>query len=62
MTKVELDIAFRELKLEVPERERNDILHAVQFIDEMRSLVRKPRDSSIEPANSVSFPELADDI
>lgn len=58
MTKEELDIALMNLGLQVPETERADILNAVKYIEEMKTLVRKPRFLTTEPANTIAFPKL----
>ena len=42
MTPQELDLALSKLNLNVPENERNDILSATRYIEEMAALVRKP--------------------
>ena len=59
MTRQELDAALARLGLDVPERERDDIAAAANFIAEMAARLRPPggRDVSAEPAHVVRFPE-----
>jgi hypothetical protein len=57
MTRQELDAALARLGLEVPEKERADMLGATKYIEEMAALVKKPRHVGAEPAHTVAFPE-----
>lgn len=55
MTREELDVALSKLGLNVPEAERNELVNAAHFIEEMAVSVKKPRPSSTEPAHIVFF-------
>ena len=57
MTRQELDAALARLGLDVPEKERAELVGAVKYIDEMARLVKKPRAVGAEPAHTVAFPE-----
>lgn len=57
MTRQELDAALARLGLEVPEKEREDILKAAPLYAEMARLMRKPRAVGAEPAHTPAFPE-----
>jgi len=57
MTRQELDAAFARLELDVPEKEREEILAAAPFYEEMARLVKKPRPVGAEPAHTPAFPE-----
>ncbi|HZK89248.1 MAG TPA: hypothetical protein VFC56_03780 [Stellaceae bacterium] len=56
MTRVELDAALARLGLDVPERERQELVGAVGYVAEMARLVKKPRWVGAEPAHTVAFP------
>jgi len=56
MTRQELDAALARLGLKVPEAERDGILGAAKYIEEMAALVKKPRAVGAEPAHTVAFP------
>lgn len=56
MTRQELDAALARLGLAVPEAERGDIVAAMNHINAMRDLLRKPREVGAEPAHVVKFP------
>jgi hypothetical protein len=57
MTRQELDATLARLGLKVPEAERDGILGAAKYIEEMAALVKKPRAIGAEPAHTVAFPE-----
>jgi hypothetical protein len=57
MTRAELDTALARLGLAVPERERDELVGAVKYIEEMARLVKQPRAVGAEPAHTVAFPE-----
>ena len=58
MTRVELDAALARLGLDVPEKEREEILAQLPLLDAMRARLRPAagRDVAIEPAHVVKFP------
>ena len=56
MTRQELDAALARLGLNVPEKERDEILAAAPLYEEMARLVRKPRWVAAEPAHTPAFP------
>jgi hypothetical protein len=56
MTRAELDAALTRLGLDVPEKEREEILAAEPLYVEMARLVKKPRAVGAEPAHTVAFP------
>ena len=56
MTRQELDAALARLGLDVPEKERDEILAAVPLYEDMARLVKKPRWVGAEPAHTVAFP------
>ena len=56
MTRAELDAALARLGLNVPEKEREELVGAVAYVDEMARLVKKPRWVGAEPAHTVAFP------
>lgn len=55
MTRQELDATLVRLGLKVPDVEKDDLVNAVRFIEEMAVSVRKPRSAEAEPAHRVSF-------
>jgi hypothetical protein len=59
MTRAELDAVLMRLGLEVPEREREEIVAAVPLIEHMLARLRPHggRDVAAEPAHVVRFPE-----
>ena len=57
MTKPELDVLLDKLGLKVPETERDDLVAAAHYAEEMAASVKKPRLDTIEPAHIVSFLE-----
>ena len=57
MTRQELDAAFTRLGLDVPEKERAELVAAADYVEKMAALVRKPRWVGAEPAHTVAFPE-----
>jgi hypothetical protein len=59
MTRAELDAVMARLGLEVPEREREEIVAAAPLIEDMLARLRPPggRDVTAEPAHVVRFPE-----
>jgi hypothetical protein len=59
MTRTELDAVLARLGLEVPEREREEIVAATPLIEDMLARLRPPgdRDVTAEPAHVVRFPE-----
>jgi len=56
MTRQELDAALARLGLDVPDKERDEILKAAPLYAEMARLVKKPRAVGAEPAHTVAFP------
>jgi hypothetical protein len=56
MTRQELDAALARLGLNVPEKERAEILAAEPLYAEMARLVKKPRPVGAEPAHTPAFP------
>jgi hypothetical protein len=56
MTRAELDAALARLGVDVPEKERDDILTAVPLYEEMARLIKTPRWVGAEPAHTVAFP------
>ena len=56
MTRQELDAALARLGLDVPEKERNDLVANVHYIEKMAELVKKPRWVGAEPLHTVEFP------
>jgi hypothetical protein len=57
MTRQEIDAAMVRLGLDVPEKERDELVGASRYIEEMARLVKKPRWVGAEPAHTVAFPE-----
>ena len=59
MTRVELDAALARLGLDVPDKEREEILAQLPLLDAMRARLRPEggRDVAAEPAHVVKFPE-----
>jgi len=59
MTRAELDAALARLGLDVPEKERDEILVQVPLLEAMRARLRPQggRDVAAEPAHVVKFPE-----
>jgi hypothetical protein len=59
MTRAELDAALTRLGLEVPEKEREEILAQMPLFEALRARLRPSggRDVSIEPAHVVKFPQ-----
>ena len=57
MTRQELDAALTRLGLDVPEKERDELVGAVAYIKKMAELVKRPRHVGAEPAHTVEFPE-----
>jgi hypothetical protein len=59
MTRAELDVVLARLGLEVPEREREEIVAAAPLIEDMLARLRPHggRDVAAEPAHLVRFPE-----
>lgn len=56
MTRQELDAALARLGLDVPDKERDEILAAAPLYEEMARLAKKPRPVGAEPAHTVCFP------
>jgi hypothetical protein len=56
MTRAELDAALARLGLDVPDKERDDILAAAPLYEEMARLVKKPRWVGAEPAHTPALP------
>jgi hypothetical protein len=56
MTRQELDAALARLGLNVPEKERGEILAAAPLYEDMARLVKKPRPVGAEPAHTPAFP------
>ena len=59
MTRADLDAALARLGLDVPEKEREEILAQLPLLEAMRARLRPQggRDVSIEPAHVVKFPQ-----
>jgi hypothetical protein len=59
MTRAELDAALARLGLEVPEKERDEVLAQLPLLDAMRARLRPlgGRDVAAEPAHVVKFPQ-----
>ncbi len=57
MTRQELDAALARLGLDVPDKERDELVDAAQYIEKMAELVKKPRPVGAEPAHTVAFPK-----
>jgi hypothetical protein len=57
MTRQELDSALARLGLDVPEKERDELMGAVAYVEKMAELVKKPRHVGAEPAHIVEFPK-----
>ena len=59
MTRAELDAALARLGLDVPEKERDELVAAAPLIAEMVARLRLPGGRSVaaEPAHVVKFPE-----
>lgn len=57
MTRKELDATLARLGLEVPELEREELLQAVRYVDDMAQLVRTPLAEDAEAAHLVTFPK-----
>ena len=56
MTRQELDAALARLGLDVPDKERDEILAAAPLYEDMARLVKKSRWVGAEPAHTVAFP------
>ena len=56
MTRQELDAALTRLGLNVPEKERDEILAAAPLYEEMARLLKKPRWVGAEPAHTPALP------
>jgi hypothetical protein len=57
MTRQELDLVLARLGLDVPEKEREELVAAADYVEKMTALVKKPRAVGAEPAHTVAFPE-----
>jgi hypothetical protein len=59
MTRQELDAALTRLGLDVPERERDEVVAVLPLLRQMLERLRPPdgRDVAAEPAHVVKFPE-----
>jgi len=51
MTRAEVEAAFARAGLEIPEREKPEIIAAAHFIEEMAARVREKREMAAEPAH-----------
>jgi hypothetical protein len=60
MTRQELDAALARLGLDVPEKERDEILAAAPLYEDMARRVKKPRHVGAEPAHTVCFPRASE--
>jgi len=56
MTRQEIDAALARLGLDVPEKERDELVGASRYIEAIARLVKKPRWVGAEPAHVVKFP------
>ena len=59
MTRQELDAVLARLGLDVPEKERDDVVEVLPLLRQMLDRLRPPggRDVAAEPAHVVRFPE-----
>jgi len=59
MTRAELDAALARLGLQVPEKEREEVLAATAYLEQMAARLRPAggRGVAAEPAHVVKFPE-----
>jgi len=57
MTRAELDAALARLGLDVPEKEREEILAQAPLLEAMRARLRPTRSVMAEPAHVVKFPQ-----
>ena len=59
MTRAELDAVLGRLGLDVPEREREEVVAVLPLLQQMLDRLRPPggRDVAAEPAHVVKFPE-----
>ena len=59
MTRQELDAVLARLGLDVPEKERDDVVEVLPLLRQMLDRLRPPggRDVAAEPAHVVKFPE-----
>jgi hypothetical protein len=59
MTRAELDAALARLGLDVPQKEREEILAQLPLLEALRARLRPQggRDVFAEPAHVVTFPE-----
>ena len=59
MTRAELDAALVRLGLDVPEKERDEIVAAMPLLEDLQRRLRPPggRDVAAEPSHVVRFPE-----
>lgn len=59
MTRAELDAVLGRLGLDVPERERDEVVAVLPLLQQMLDRLRPPggRDVAAEPAHVVKFPE-----
>jgi len=51
MTRAEVEAAFARAGLEIPEREKPEVIAAAHFIEEMAARVRAKREMAAEPAH-----------
>jgi len=51
MTRAEVEAALARAGLEIPEREKPEIIAAAHFIEEMAARVREKREMAAEPAH-----------
>ena len=59
MTRAELDTALARLGLDVPEKERDELVGAAQYVEKMAELVKKSRHVGAEPAHTIEFPRAS---
>jgi hypothetical protein len=57
MTRQQIDAVIARLGLDVPEKERDELVGASRYIAEMARLVKKPRWVGAEPAHTPAFPK-----
>ena len=51
MTRAEIEVALARAGLEIPEREKPEIVAAAHFIEEMAARLRRRREMGAEPAH-----------
>jgi hypothetical protein len=57
VTRQAIDAVMARLGLNVPEKERDDLVAASKYVEEMARLVNRPRPVGAEPLHTPEFPE-----